>query len=157
MAARSRSGTRSAPRAGASSAPRAPACARARAPDRRLGRAHPRRAGPRAAPARRRLRLRGDLLGRRAGRRGHPEGVSRSAVFFDLDRTLMAGSSGFHWARAAQRAGLITRRRLAADAWENVKFRLRGSTDEATDAVRERVATMIAGQRVIDLGRLAPQ
>src|SRR3954453_6677181 len=135
----------------------------ARAPDRRLGRAHPRRAGPRAAPARRRLRLRGDLLGRRAGRRGHPEGVSsgpaggHSAVFFDLDRTLMAGSPGFHWARAAQRAGLITRRRLAADAWENVKFRLRGSTDEATDAVRERVATMIAGQRVIDLGRLAPQ
>ena len=69
----------------------------------------------------------------------------------------MAGSSGFHWARAAYRAGLITRGRLAADAWENLKFRLRGSTDEATDAVRERVATMIAGQRVRDLGRLSPQ
>jgi len=69
----------------------------------------------------------------------------------------MAGSSGFHWARAARRAGFITRRRLAADAWENLKFRLRGSTDEATDAVRERVATMIAGQRVRDLGRLSPQ
>src|SRR3954451_4441566 len=69
----------------------------------------------------------------------------------------MAGSSGFHWARAAYRAGLISRKRLVGDAWENVKFRLRGSTDEATDAVRERVATMIAGQRVIDLGRLAPQ
>ena len=81
----------------------------------------------------------------------------KSAAFFDLDRTLMAGSSGFHWARAARRAGLITRRRLAADAYENVKFRLRGSTDAATDAVRERVGAMIAGQRVRDLGRLAPQ
>jgi HAD superfamily hydrolase (TIGR01490 family) len=80
-----------------------------------------------------------------------------SAAFFDLDRTLMAGSSGFHWARAAYRAGLLTRRRLAADAWENLKFRLRGSTDEATEAVRERVGSLIAGQRVIDLGRLAPQ
>jgi HAD superfamily hydrolase (TIGR01490 family) len=80
-----------------------------------------------------------------------------SAAFFDLDRTLMAGSSGFHWARAAYRAGLLSRKRLAADAWENLKFRLRGSTDEATDAVRERVATMIAGQRVRDLGRLSPQ
>ena len=29
----------------------------------------------------------------------------RAAAFFDLDRTLMAGSSGFHWARAAYRAG----------------------------------------------------
>ena len=83
--------------------------------------------------------------------------AGRAAAFFDLDRTLMAGSSGFHWARAAQRAGLISRRRLAADAWENLKFRLRGSTDEATDAVRERVATMIRGERVRDLGRLAPQ
>ena len=83
--------------------------------------------------------------------------MSRIAAFFDLDRTLMAGSSGFHWARAARRAGFISRRRLAADGWENVKFRLRGSTDEATDAVRERVATMIRGERVIDLGRLAPQ
>ena len=83
--------------------------------------------------------------------------AGKTAAFFDLDRTLMAGSSGFHWARAAYRAGLITRKRLAGDAWENVKFRLRGSTDEATDAVRERVATMIAGQRVRDLGRLSPQ
>ena len=84
-------------------------------------------------------------------------GDDRAAAFFDLDRTLMAGSSGIHWARAAYRAGLLSRKRLVADAWENLKFRLRGSTDEATDAVRERVATMIAGQRVVDLGRLSPQ
>ena len=83
--------------------------------------------------------------------------AAEAAAFFDLDRTLMAGSSGFHWARAAYRAGLVSRGRLAADAWENLKFRLRGSTDEATDAVRERVGKMIAGQRVRDLGRLAPQ
>ena len=83
--------------------------------------------------------------------------MSAAAAFFDLDRTLMAGSSGFHWARAAYRAGLISRRRVLADAWENVKFRLRGSTDEATEAVRERVATMIKDQGVRDLGRLAPQ
>jgi HAD superfamily hydrolase (TIGR01490 family) len=82
---------------------------------------------------------------------------TRAAAFFDLDRTLMAGSSGFHWARAAYRAGLMSRGQLVSDAWENVKFRLRGSTDEATEAVRERVSTMIAGQRVRDLGRLSPQ
>ena len=40
-----------------------------RPPDRRLGRAHPRHARARAAPPRRRLRLRGDLLRRRPGRR----------------------------------------------------------------------------------------
>ncbi len=78
-----------------------------------------------------------------------------AGVFFDLDRTLMAGSSGFHWARAARRAGLTTRRQLANDAIENIRFRLRGSTDEATVAVRERVGAFLEGRRVRDLERLS--
>jgi HAD superfamily hydrolase (TIGR01490 family) len=81
----------------------------------------------------------------------------RGAAFFDLDRTLMAGSSGLYWARAARGAGLLTRRRIARYGWENVKFRLRGSTDQATDRVRREVGEMIAGQRVVDLQRLAPR
>jgi HAD superfamily hydrolase (TIGR01490 family) len=83
--------------------------------------------------------------------------ASAEAAFFDLDRTLMAGSSGFHWAREARRAGLISRRRLAADAWANLRFRLEGSTDAGTDKVRERVGALIAGRRVRDLQRLAPR
>jgi HAD superfamily hydrolase (TIGR01490 family) len=83
--------------------------------------------------------------------------VTNAAAFFDLDRTLMAGSSGLHWARAARGAGLLTRRRMARYGWENVKFRLQGSTDSATDRVRREVGEMIAGQRVVDLQRLAPK
>jgi len=87
----------------------------------------------------------------------HGEAASTEAAFFDLDRTLMAGSSGFHWAREARRAGLISRRRLAADAFVNLRFRLEGSTDAATDKVRERVGALIAGRRVRDLQRLSPR
>jgi HAD superfamily hydrolase (TIGR01490 family) len=83
--------------------------------------------------------------------------ASPEAAFFDLDRTLMAGSSGFHWARAARHARLISRRRLAADAWLHLRFRLEGSTDAATDKVRERVGALIAGRRVRDLQRLSPR
>jgi HAD superfamily hydrolase (TIGR01490 family) len=79
-----------------------------------------------------------------------------AGVFFDLDRTLMAGSSGFHWARAARRAGLTTRRQLATDAIENVRFRLRGSTDEATREVQKRVGAFLEGRRVRELERLSP-
>src|SRR3954465_10554494 len=68
----------------------------------------------------------------------------------------MAGSSGFHWARAARRAGLTTRRQLANDALENIRFRLRGSTDEATRVVRERVGAFREGRRVRELERLSP-
>jgi HAD superfamily hydrolase (TIGR01490 family) len=81
----------------------------------------------------------------------------RAAVFFDLDKTLVAGSSGFYWARAAAASGLISRRRLAADGWENLKFRLRGSTDESTQRVWDRAGAFIAGQRVRDFDRLAPR
>jgi HAD superfamily hydrolase (TIGR01490 family) len=79
-----------------------------------------------------------------------------AAAFFDLDRTLMAGSSGLHWARAAHSAGLLPRRQLWADAWADVVFRLQGSTDEGTARVRDRVGSWLRGRRVADLDRLAP-
>jgi len=99
-----------------------------------------------------------------AGRAGEAGPVSgsdgaaavRGAAFFDLDRTLMAGSSAFEFARASYKAGLTTRRQLAADAWANLRFRLRGSTDEQTEALKERVFSSLQGVRVRDLERLAP-
>jgi HAD superfamily hydrolase (TIGR01490 family) len=83
--------------------------------------------------------------------------VAKAAAFFDLDRTLMAGSSGLHWARAAYRAGLVSRRQMSSDAWANVKFRLRGSTDEETEAVKDRLGEFLEGRRVKELERLGPQ
>ena len=79
-----------------------------------------------------------------------------AAAFFDLDKTLIEGSSAFHFARAAYRAGVISRRQIARDAWENLRFRIQGSTDEKSDALRERVLEALAGQRVVDLQRLGP-
>jgi HAD superfamily hydrolase (TIGR01490 family) len=79
------------------------------------------------------------------------------AAFFDLDKTLMEGSSAFHFARASYKAGQLSRRQLARDIRDNVRFRLHGSTDEATTALRERVYESIAGKRVVDLARLTPE
>jgi HAD superfamily hydrolase (TIGR01490 family) len=88
---------------------------------------------------------------------GSSNGQPHGAAFFDLDKTLMAGSSGIHFARAAYESGMISRRRLARDVYENLRFRLRGSTDERADDVRMRVGRMIAGVRVRDLERLTPR
>ncbi len=68
----------------------------------------------------------------------------------------MAGSSAYEFARAAYRHGLVSRRQLAAGAWGNVRFRLRGSTDAGTDMLRDRMASLIEGVRVKDLQRLGP-
>src|SRR5918911_3214956 len=83
--------------------------------------------------------------------------VARGAAFFDLDKTLMEGSSAIHFGRAAYRAGLVSRRQLARDAWANVQFRLRGSTDATRQALWDRILDSIAGTRVRDLARLRPQ
>jgi HAD superfamily hydrolase (TIGR01490 family) len=80
-----------------------------------------------------------------------------AAAFFDLDKTLMAGSSAYQFGRATYRAGLISRRRLARGAWDNIRFRLSGSTDEATDVLREQIFDSIRDVRVVDIQRLAPR
>lgn len=77
-----------------------------------------------------------------------------SAAFFDLDKTLMQGSSAFQFGRAAHRAGMISRRQLASSAVANVRFRLRGASDERSQAVREGIATALRGVRVRELERL---
>jgi HAD superfamily hydrolase (TIGR01490 family) len=97
----------------------------------------------------------GDASLRRVGR-GAAD-AARGAAFFDLDRTLMSGSSGIFFARAAFESGMISRGRLARDVYENLRFRLLGSTDERADGVRERVGAMIAQTPVRDLERLTPR
>jgi len=96
-----------------------------------------------------------DEDGLNAAARG--DGRGRPAAFFDLDKTLMAGSSGVFFARAAYETGMISRSRLARDVYENLRFRLRGSTDDRADDVRRRVGEMIAGVPVRDLQRLSPR
>jgi HAD superfamily hydrolase (TIGR01490 family) len=77
-----------------------------------------------------------------------------AGAFFDLDKTLIEGSSAIHFGRAAYRQGLMTRTQLMRDLWANVQFRIRGSTDEGTEVLRERILSAIAGTRVRDLERL---
>jgi HAD superfamily hydrolase (TIGR01490 family) len=82
------------------------------------------------------------------------ETAARGAAFFDLDRTLMEGSSAFQFGRAAYRAGLLGRRQLLSDAWANLRFRLRGSTDQDTLALRDRISASLQGTRVLEFERL---
>jgi HAD superfamily hydrolase (TIGR01490 family) len=76
------------------------------------------------------------------------------AAFFDLDKTLMQGSSAFQFGRAAFKAGLMGRRQLLADGLANLQFRLRGATDADSLALRERIAASLEGVRVLDVERL---
>jgi HAD superfamily hydrolase (TIGR01490 family) len=80
----------------------------------------------------------------------------RAAAFFDLDRTLMAGSSGMHFARAAYRTGMVSRALLVRWGLEHVRFRLWGSTDERTAEVLSEVKELLSGVPEREVERLAP-
>jgi HAD superfamily hydrolase (TIGR01490 family) len=66
----------------------------------------------------------------------------------------MEGSSAFQFGRAAYRAGMLSRRQLAVDAWANLRFRLTGASDEATHSLHDRISASLRGHRVRDLERL---
>ncbi len=82
--------------------------------------------------------------------------TAESAAFFDLDRTLMSGSSAFYFGKAAYREGLLPMKRLVADGTAALTFRLFGATDEQSEAVRERLLATVAGLEAEKLTSLAP-
>src|SRR5512147_2758246 len=78
------------------------------------------------------------------------------AAFFDLDKTLMAGSSGMVFARVANQRGFVPRRQLARWGWDHLRYRLRGSSDEQTNAVLDVAKRVFAEIPERDVERMAP-
>jgi HAD superfamily hydrolase (TIGR01490 family) len=74
-----------------------------------------------------------------------------SAAFFDLDRTLIKGSSAFTFAKAAWRSGMMPTRQLVQDGTSAIAFRFRGASDKKVDRVRERVLGAVKGASQSDL------
>jgi HAD superfamily hydrolase (TIGR01490 family) len=74
-----------------------------------------------------------------------------SAAFFDLDRTLISGSSAFVLGVAAWRAGLVPPRQFGRDAVGAVAFRFSGASDDTSNGVRDRILGAVKGIRVDDL------
>jgi HAD superfamily hydrolase (TIGR01490 family) len=80
-----------------------------------------------------------------------------AAAFFDLDRTLISGSSVFVFGMAAWRSGFVPTSELLRDARNAVGFRFAGASDDKTAAVRDRILGAIAGTTVAELRALGEQ
>src|SRR3954451_301764 len=85
------------------------------------------------------------------------EAESKSAAFFDLDKTLMAGSSGMVFARVANRHGFVPRGQLARWGWDHLRYRLRGMSDEQTSAVVDVAKRVFAEIPEREIDRMAPE
>ena len=84
-------------------------------------------------------------------------GGAKGAAFFDLDKTLMAGSSGMVFARVANRKGFVPRGQLARWGWDHLRYRLRGHSDEQTNAVIDVAKRVFAEIPERDVERMAPE
>ena len=82
---------------------------------------------------------------------------SKAAAFFDLDRTIIGGSSMFTFGLVAYKSGLVTKRELLRDANNAVAFKISGASDEKTDAVRDRILQAIEGAEVTTLTGMADE
>jgi HAD superfamily hydrolase (TIGR01490 family) len=83
--------------------------------------------------------------------------MPRAAAFFDLDKTLMAGSSGMVFARVASQHGMVSRRQLARWGRDHVRYRLRGSTDEETSELLRVARETFKGVPERDIIRMGPE
>lgn len=81
----------------------------------------------------------------------------RSAAIFDLDRTLLPGSSLIQVGRLALRNGLISPRTLAKGLWEDARYRLQGSNDSQVRDLHEQLLAMAAGVDASMMDELAEQ
>ncbi|MEN8039902.1 MAG: HAD-IB family hydrolase [Actinomycetota bacterium] len=68
-----------------------------------------------------------------------------AAAFFDLDRTIIGGSSVFTFGWVAYRNGMIPTSQLLTDAASAVTFKFSGASDDKTEAVKSRILEAIAG------------
>ncbi len=74
-----------------------------------------------------------------------------AAAFFDLDGTLIKGSANIPLAKAAFRAGFVSKTELLHDLKNGVSFLLKGATDERSVEVRDRILQAVKGRKATEL------
>jgi HAD superfamily hydrolase (TIGR01490 family) len=73
------------------------------------------------------------------------------AAFFDVDNTLIRGSSSFLFGKAAFRNNFFSRRDFWNFAWHQARFIARGETAKTMNEIKDRALGLIAGHRVEEL------
>lgn len=73
------------------------------------------------------------------------------AAFFDLDRTLIPGSSLFLLARGAYERDMFRVRDLLRFGWGQLMFRLRGETESGMERTREGTLGFVTGHKAEEL------
>jgi HAD superfamily hydrolase (TIGR01490 family) len=80
-----------------------------------------------------------------------PPARSGAAAFFDLDKTIIAGSSALAFSRPFRRQGLISRRAALRSGYAQLLLLLSGADADTMDLLRRRITALCTGWEVAQI------
>ena len=69
-----------------------------------------------------------------------------AAAFFDIDNTLVRGSTSFLFGKAAYKRKFFPRKDFLAFAWHQIRFIARGETEHMLSAIKDRALELVKGR-----------
>jgi len=82
---------------------------------------------------------------------GLPVSPPAAAAFFDLDKTIIAGSSALAFSRPFRRQGLITRRAALRSGYAQLLIMLSGADAATVEALRRRITALCTGWEIAQI------
>ncbi len=82
---------------------------------------------------------------------GPPVSSPAAAAFFDLDKTIIAGSSALAFSRPFRRQGLITRRAALRSGYAQLLIMLSGADAATVEALRRRITALCTGWEIAQI------
>jgi HAD superfamily hydrolase (TIGR01490 family) len=77
------------------------------------------------------------------------------AAFFDVDNTIIRGSSSFLFGKAAFKKGFFTRKDVWRFTWHQFRFISKGETQQMITSIKDQALALIAGHKAADLEALS--
>jgi HAD superfamily hydrolase (TIGR01490 family) len=79
------------------------------------------------------------------------------AAFFDVDNTILRGSSSFLFGKAAFKRGFFSRQDFWRFAWQQARFIARGETAKTVNEIKDRALGLIEGHKADALAALTDE
>ena len=87
-------------------------------------------------------------------KKDHPK---KAAAFFDVDNTILRGSSSFLFGKSAFERNFFSRKDFWNFAWHQFRFIWRGENNNVLDTLKDRALSLIAGHRAKDMKDLVDE
>lgn len=83
--------------------------------------------------------------------------TKKAAAFFDVDNTILRGSSSYLFGKSAFERKFFSRKDFWSFAWHQFRFIWRGENNNALAGLKDRALLLIAGHRVKDIEDLVDE